>query len=125
MKKFSDHINKYRIKKGTLPSDDSFGITGSWYIPLPSGAKAFVVSSEGMNQYPWEHVSVSILKQDRCSTWEEMCYIKSLFWNEDEAVVQIHPAKKDYVDNHKYCLHLWRPKNQELFLPPSILMGYK
>lgn len=81
--------------------------------------------SEGMKAYPWQHVSVSILNQCRCPTWEEMCHIKDLFWNEDEAVIQIHPAKCDYVNNHKYCLHLWKPIYKPLNLPPSILVGYK
>ena len=42
-------------------------------------------------QTDWEHVSVSL--PDRCPTWEEMCFIKDLFWNSDECVVQYHPPK--------------------------------
>lgn len=125
MRNNSENINKFRIKEGQLRSDNTFGMTGSFYIMLPCGAKAYVISSEGMNEYPWEHVSVSIIKQDRCPTWEEMCFIKNIFWKEDEAVIQIHPPKSQYVNNHPYCLHLWRHLHDKPLLPPSILVGLK
>jgi hypothetical protein len=120
MKTFSEHINEYRIRAGALGSDDSYGMVGAFHIPLPCGLKAFVVSSDGMG---WEHVSVST--GERCLTWDEMCFIKDLFWNDDEAVMQLHPPKKDYVRNHPYCLHLWKPLRENIPLPPTILVGAK
>jgi hypothetical protein len=76
----------------------------------------------------WEHVSVSIDASDRCPSWTEMCIVKSLFWDDDEAVMQLHPPKSDYVNNHPGCLHLWRPVPEvigEIPLPPSIMVGIK
>jgi hypothetical protein len=91
----------------------------------------FVFSRHGItyrclasNFMGWEHVSVSLSKK-RCPTWEEMCVVKDLFWGPDDWVVQYHPQKSDYVNNHPYCLHLWRPINQELVRPPNILVGVK
>jgi hypothetical protein len=46
-----------------------------------------------------------------------MCWIKDLFWNDDERVVQYHPPKKDYVNVHGGTLHLWRPTETELPYP--------
>ncbi len=54
-----------------------------------------------------------------------MCFIKDLFWDEDDVVVQYHPAKSDYVNNHQYTLHLWRPTEGEMPTPPSIMVGIK
>lgn len=72
----------------------------------------------GLSKYfAWEHVSVSL--QDRTPTWEEMSYIKDLFWREDECVFQFHPPKKDYVNFHPNCLHLWKPLLVEIPLPPK------
>lgn len=71
----------------------------------------------------WEHCSVSL--PTRCPSWEQMCAIKELFWNDDECCVQYHPAKDDYVNNHPYCLHIWRPTKEELPTPPSIMVGIK
>lgn len=65
----------------------------------------------------WDHVSVS--RRDRCCTWEEMCQIKDIFFNENECVVQYHPPKSEYVNRHPYCLHLWKPQNITIPLPPK------
>ena len=66
----------------------------------------------------WEHVSVSHV--NRCPTWEEMCWIKSLFWNPDECVVQFHPAEADYVNMHPFVLHLWKALDVAFPMPPMI-----
>lgn len=127
MRKDSSHINKYRIRKGPLASEDSYCMTGSFYITLPSGAKSYVISSEGLDRpgMEWKHVSVSILKQERCPTWQEMCYIKDIFWDHEECVFQLHPPRSKYVNNHPYCLHLWKPLKTTMDLPDSILVGLK
>ena len=71
----------------------------------------------------WDHVSVSF--NHRCPTWEEMCEIKNMFFHPDEVVVQYHPAESDYVNNHPYCLHLWRPQEQAMPTPPAWMVGVK
>jgi hypothetical protein len=68
----------------------------------------------------WDHVSVSL--PDRCPTWEEMCFVKELFFERGEPAMQLHPAK-DYVNNHPYCLHLWRPLDAEIPLPFAEMVG--
>lgn len=70
----------------------------------------------------WEHVSVSL--SYRCPTWDEMCMIKDFFWGEEDTVVQYHPAKSEYINCHPYCLHLWRPINEETPHPPKGLVGW-
>lgn len=80
-----------------------------------------VQASDGAD---WEHVSVS-LNKNRCPTWEEMCMIKNLFWDEEDCVIQFHPPKSEYVNNHPYCLHLWRPINENIKTPPTNLVGKK
>ena len=67
----------------------------------------------------WEHVSVSFI--DRTPTWDEMCQVKSWFWDDDEPVIQIHPRAADYVNYHPYCLHLWRTPDQPT--PDPIMVG--
>lgn len=77
-----------------------------------------IIASWGMG---WEHVSVST--ERRCPLWDEMCYIKSLFWRDDESVVQFHPSRDRYVNNHPYCLHLWRPTEETFPMPPTYMVG--
>lgn len=80
-----------------------------------------MVASNGLG---WEHVSISLDKK-RSPDWEEMCMLKNIFWDEDDCVIQFHPAKKDYVDNHPNCLHLWRPIEGIFPTPPTELIGIK
>lgn len=75
------------------------------YMNLPSGIKAQVVV--GFAENGWEHVSVKLLAR-RLPTWDEMQYIKEVFWEDEEEVVQMHPKKSRYV-NIAEALHLWRP----------------
>lgn len=65
----------------------------------------------------WEHASV--VTQKRCPTWPELCFVKDFFWLPSECVIQYHPAESGYVNVHKYCLHLWRPRKQKIPLPPK------
>lgn len=94
------------------------GIKG--IIAMPNRWQGSIIVSNGAG---WEHVSVSPMKKHIIPSWEDMCFIKSLFWNEDEAVIQIHPAKSDYVNNIPNCLYLWRCSYKEMVLPPKILVG--
>ncbi len=71
----------------------------------------------------WDHVSVSLAS--RCPTWDEMCWIKELFWAKHESVIQYHPAKNEYVNCHRFCLHLWKPQNTVLPIPPLEFVGIK
>jgi len=77
----------------------------------------------------WEHVSVTKRTKNRnvysLPSWEEMCFIKDLFWSDEDTVIQYHPKKSEYVNNHPYVLHLWKPTNIELPIPNSLLVGIK
>lgn len=66
----------------------------------------------------WEHVSVC--PSNRLPDWTEMCAIKDMFWNDDEVVMQLHPAKSNYVNLMPNCLHLWKPIGQEIPVPPTL-----
>jgi hypothetical protein len=78
-----------------------------------------VIASHGMG---WDHVSVSL--PNRCPTWEEMSFIKHLFFKPDEVVMQLHVAQAAHINVHNYCLHLWRPHNAAIPLPDPIMVGF-
>lgn len=120
---------QYRLKKHPfLGSDSSYGNNGMFIIPHPRISDYFIncMISDGEG---WEHVSVSISstkrKVDRCPTWEEMCFVKNCFWNENETVVEYHPAEEDYVNMHPFVLHLWKPIGIELPKPDPEMVGIK
>jgi len=113
------HIpEKHRIKVGPLKSNSEYGNNGAFQFYF-NGIQFRVIASDGEL---WEHVSVS-LNVRRTPTWAEMCHVKNLFWDSDDCVVQYHPPKSEYVNNHTYCLHLWRPIGAEIQRPPSYMVG--
>jgi hypothetical protein len=88
-----------------------------WFT-IPSGSARKVITIIASNGLGWEHVSVS--KKYDCPTWEEMCRVKDLFWDADDLVVQYHVPPSQLVNLHPYCLHMWRPVDQSIPLPPEI-----
>ncbi len=113
----SEALERCRVKHGPGRSDASYGNNGHFRIVTPKGVRLFAIASDGMG---WEHVSLHVIDQNRCPTWEEMCYAKSMFWADDETVVQYHPPKSEYVNIHPYVLHLWRPVDQPVPVPPLV-----
>lgn len=111
---------KYRLLEFSRPEH---GNNGAFIIPRGQYTEAlFIIASDGAG---WEHVSVSL--KSRCPTWSEMCHVKETFWNDPEDyAVQYHPPLSRYVNNHNFCLHLWRPIDcGEMPFPPDILVGIK
>ena len=116
------HLEKYRLRDEERRfyggnGDEHNGM----FKVFVKGKGFFVIASNGGG---WEHVSVSRSSgKASCPTWNEMCAIKDMFFDPEEAVVQYHPKKSEYVNNHNYCLHLWRPIFQELPTPPNYMVG--
>lgn len=73
----------------------------------------------------WDHVSVAPLNRKTIPTWDMMCKVKDIFFKPEEAVIQIHPPKDEYVNNMPNCLHLWRCRYKEMVLPPSCFVGIR
>jgi len=88
--------------------------------PKRASKQARVIWSNGGG---WDHVSVSW--PSRCPTWDEMCRVKDIFFRKEEACVEYHPAEKDYVNHHPYCLHIWKPQDEKLPIPPAFFVGPK
>ena len=115
------------MRKGEWASAPCHGLMGAFHLRGPCSFDLVIISTgpdpiEYENEGKlWEHVSVSL--KHRTPNWTEMCWVKDLFWSEDELVVQFHPPRSDYVDHHPYCLHLWRPLDGHIRTPPSIFVG--
>lgn len=68
----------------------------------------------GNNEHGFEHVSVCPYDRSITPSWDDMCAVKDVFFEPEEEAIQIHPKKSEYVNIMPNCLHLWRPKDQEL-----------
>lgn len=116
MKSSAEIAENRRIQVLLECGDGGLGIIA---LPLWRGT---VIWSTGAG---WEHVSVSPENKRIVPTWDDMCKIKDIFFGDDEAVIQIHPPKDEYVNNMPNCLHLWRCYYKEMVLPPSCLVGIR
>lgn len=116
-----------RVLDGPMRSRPDDGAYGSFRIHGPCGEALLIVASGGdpddTESQGWEHVSVSTRR--RVPNWTEMCFVKDLFWEFEECVVQYHPPRSEYVNNHPYVLHLWRNSRTPFPMPPSIFVGLK
>lgn len=121
--KFPMLVEKGRVDRGEFGS--SFGDRfGAFFLTcLHTGAELKVIAGgedawlrEGMPGEPWDHVSVSA--DGRVPTWQEMCWVKECFFEDEECVIQYHPAKSRYVNHHPDVLHLWKSCVQVFPMPP-------
>lgn len=113
------HLERYRIKIHQFQYDSETGDHfGAFVIPRgKTGVSLRVIASSPDEEVQWEHVSVSL--ENRCPTWEEMSFIKSLFWDPTETVIQFHVPDAEHINFHKFCLHLWRPTGFDIPRPPG------
>ncbi len=102
-----DSLKKYRVLLFGEFGDDKNGAL----LIKPRGLKVVFASGGG-----WEHVSVS--KQFRAPSYEEMDRIKREFWPPNAVVMQLHVSADTHVNIAENCLHLWRPLTREIPLPP-------
>lgn len=118
----SEFVEQHRIRTGRFATTPQWGNNGAFLVPGPEHHKLFCIVSD---QDGWEHVSISLARKPRIPTWAEMCYIKDLFWGEEECVVQYHPPKADYVSFEDTTLHLWKPVAVLLPRPPHTMVAPK
>ena len=117
--KFPD---RYRFSpEGSTYQSEPGNPFGCFRIPAHKacGRMLAIIAVDG-EETGWEHVSVSIPGSNNPPSWEEMCLVKALFWDETECVVEYHPPKEDYVNLHTGVLHLWRSANEPFPMPPLI-----
>ncbi len=106
-------IEKYRVTDGEMESDASSRNNGAFRMD-----DLFIIVSDGDG---WDHISVS--RQDRIPSWEDLERVKRTFFRDDETAMQLHVPPAEHIDSCKYCLHLWRPQNSDIPRPPASMVG--
>lgn len=116
-----NELNKYRAVKIEI---ELYGMRGNevmGFFELPMGNTVFRVIAT--NGFGWDHVSVSL--KHRCPTWEEMDKIYRRFFLPHERAMQVHVPADQHISNHPYCLHIWRPHDSNIPIPPADFVGIK
>ena len=104
---------KVIIEKGKLWNVTNIGNARGGFIKLPDSGTASVLWDRDGD---YEHVSVSPMHKFRTPTWDDMCFLKDIFFEDEEECYQIHPAKSQYVNLMDNCLHIWRRKDGKSLL---------
>lgn len=91
---------------------------GAFRMFNKQGEMLRIIATAGMG---WDHVSVSCKK--RCPTWAELEQVKRAFFEDDETAMQLHVPPAEHINNHEFCLHLWRPHDVEIPRPPGAMVG--
>lgn len=124
-KKVPEELEIRRVREGDYATNASHGLMGAFTLFAPKDGEPLLVMSSGGdsrdNDTGWEHVSVSA--KFSTPTWDEMCFVKDLFWYDTECVLQYHPPRSVYVNCHPYCLHLFKPIGIQIPIPPMLLVG--
>jgi hypothetical protein len=53
----------------------------------------------------WYHVSFSY--RDRIPSYQDMAWVKKIWFGDDRWAIQVFPEKGNHVNVHPNCLHLW------------------
>jgi hypothetical protein len=102
---------------GVAPAGDA--ICGAFVLLSPvDGRQMRIIASNGDG---WDHVSVSLA--NRCPRWSEMEHVKRMFFRPDEVAMQLHVKPHDHISHHPFCLHLWRPHEGAIPLPPGRMVA--
>ena len=118
--KFPDVVERARTRKGDDYQTERGDRYGEFVLKAPTGRYLRCLVDEG-SVTRWDHVSVSVMdhagRSAEVPSWEEMCWVKGLFWGPEETVIQYHPPESVRV-NIREVLHLWRPLDEAVPLPP-------
>ncbi len=99
---------KYKPEDFIVNDDNTLAFGGEYYDTNTNRTLNFMMSIQG----GWEHLSVSM--PSRTPTWDQMCTMKEIFFDDEEECVEYHPRKSEYINAHPHCLHIWRPRMDEL-----------
>jgi hypothetical protein len=119
------NLNPLHLWRVPLHGDMGDAFNGAFHMPYKGRhmkkARAWlhVIASSGGG---WDHISVSVTRELRLPTWAEMAWVKDHFFAAEECVMQLHPPASQYVNNGE-VLHLWRPQDEAIPLPPAWMVG--
>jgi hypothetical protein len=106
------------LQMETDPADPKYS-GGQVILPCDTpGTKLQVIHAADAG---WDHVSACVLGRRggvRVPNYNEMQKIKLLYFKPDEIAVEYHVPTAKHINHNPHVLHLWRPHDVEIPLPP-------
>ena len=102
--KYSPSVMPLGWEKLSVGHDSQF-FGQSWYVRKDGLKVIFTADNIQGDGKTWLHVSMS--RQKRLPSYEDMQDVKALFIGKDRQALQIFPAESKHINIHPFCLHLW------------------
>lgn len=99
--KSREQINRIKKYGFTIENESAYGGEGIFRCAPFAGATVV---------WTYHDKHVSICTRKHAPSWDDMCKLKDMFYNDEEEVWQCHPKKSEYVNLMENCLHLWEGK---------------
>ena len=112
------HPSEQNLAGGTM-TDLERRLSGAFLLPAlaPSKQPLMLIAASGLG---WDHLSVSA--RTRIPKWLEMEYVKRLFFLPGEVAMQLHVGEAEHININNNVLHIWRPHDIEIPMPPRIMV---
>lgn len=114
--------NRWRIRKGTLEgrldSEDTDGWNGAFIVPIDGEMWQVIISDGG----GWRHLSATNAQKRQLPPWNVMSRLRDYFFPDDSWVVQFHPPKDCYINDHPFVLHLWESYDTQMPTPLLVMV---
>lgn len=110
-----DWMEKHRVQLAQYNYERGDKQNGAFHI---KDLGLFVIISAGAG---WEHVSVS--RKSRMPTYTDMTWVAKSFWDPEDTLMQLSVPSKEHINLSNFCLHWWRPIDEEIPRPPNWMVG--
>jgi hypothetical protein len=111
-------VEPHRETVGPRASEPADGNNGAFILRI-RGVDLCCIASDGMG---WDHVSVTVLGQRRVATYDELEAVRGAFFRDDECVLMYSVPRREHINVHEFCLHLWRPQVDAIPRPPAFMV---
>jgi hypothetical protein len=78
---------------------------GGYGWKSPAGLMVISSAATEDDGKEWLHLSVS--RQDRLPSWDDLVEVKEVFGGTATSAIQVIPPRAEYVNCHPNVLHLW------------------
>lgn len=117
-----------QLSEPTLPTPKGWRevrspIVGRAFLSMDGGLTVIVSEDTEESKRRWLHVSMS--RRGRMPTYDDLATVKRVFIGDRLPAYQIFPVRKEHVNLHEFCLHLWAPLDDDPLAELSLKTGAK
>ncbi len=114
-----DSMTKAALAHGWVLDESIMDGASLWPKKRKGLLVVFSISKERDDKW-WVHISCSY--DSHLPSWDDMVYVRDELLGKGTWALQVIPSQEDYVNVHRYCLHMWHCLNGPV--TPDFRKGY-